>query len=139
MGTITLINSCGPWNSEQPPLGGAPPSHTLASRSAWSFFVPLSPLKGNPCPLVQPPINGKIEPSQAKYTFKDQVVISCNTGYNVLKVPEPLALMGAFGALGQILSSPPPEETWGHWGALHVSGIRARGMSVFKDAYNVLG
>ncbi|KAM6127464.1 LOW QUALITY PROTEIN: mannan-binding lectin serine protease 1-like [Phoenicopterus ruber ruber] len=39
---------------------------------------------GNPCPLVQPPING-IEPSQAKYTFKDQVVISCNTGYKVLK------------------------------------------------------
>ncbi|KAM6122088.1 LOW QUALITY PROTEIN: mannan-binding lectin serine protease 1-like [Pterocles gutturalis] len=40
---------------------------------------------GNPCPLVQPPINGKIEPSQAKYTFKDQVVISCDTGYKVLK------------------------------------------------------
>ncbi|NWW79543.1 MASP1 protease, partial [Climacteris rufus] len=40
---------------------------------------------GNPCPLVQPPINGKIEPSQAKYTFKDQVVISCNAGYKVLK------------------------------------------------------
>ncbi|KAM9274722.1 mannan-binding lectin serine protease 1 [Cariama cristata] len=40
---------------------------------------------GNPCPMVQPPINGKIEPSQAKYTFKDQVVISCNTGYKVLK------------------------------------------------------
>ncbi|XP_034638572.1 mannan-binding lectin serine protease 1 isoform X2 [Trachemys scripta elegans] len=40
---------------------------------------------GNPCPLVQPPINGKIEPSQATYTFKDQVVVSCNTGYNVLK------------------------------------------------------
>ncbi|KFR00594.1 Mannan-binding lectin serine protease 1, partial [Nipponia nippon] len=40
---------------------------------------------GNPCPLVQPPINGKIEPSQAQYTFKDQVVISCNTGYKVLK------------------------------------------------------
>ncbi|XP_039344955.1 mannan-binding lectin serine protease 1 isoform X5 [Mauremys reevesii] len=40
---------------------------------------------GNPCPLVQPPLNGKIEPSQAKYTFKDQVVVSCNTGYNVLK------------------------------------------------------
>lgn len=35
---------------------------------------------------MQPPINGKIEPSQAKYTFKDQVVISCNTGYKVLKV-----------------------------------------------------
>ncbi|XP_032633192.1 mannan-binding lectin serine protease 1 isoform X2 [Chelonoidis abingdonii] len=40
---------------------------------------------GNPCPLVQPPLNGRIEPSQAKYTFKDQVVISCNTGYNMLK------------------------------------------------------
>ncbi|XP_025058514.1 mannan-binding lectin serine protease 1 isoform X3 [Alligator sinensis] len=40
---------------------------------------------GNPCPLVQPPINGKIDPSQARYTFKDQVVISCNPGYKVLK------------------------------------------------------
>ncbi|XP_066475312.1 mannan-binding lectin serine protease 1 [Tiliqua scincoides] len=40
---------------------------------------------GDPCPLVEPPVNGKIEPSQATYTFKDQVVISCSTGYNVLK------------------------------------------------------
>ncbi|XP_062987844.1 mannan-binding lectin serine protease 1 isoform X3 [Elgaria multicarinata webbii] len=40
---------------------------------------------GDPCPLLEPPPNGKIEPSQARYTFKDQVVISCNTGYNVLK------------------------------------------------------
>uniref|UniRef100_A0ACB8FC89 Mannan-binding lectin serine protease 1 n=1 Tax=Sphaerodactylus townsendi TaxID=933632 RepID=A0ACB8FC89_9SAUR len=40
---------------------------------------------GDPCPLVEPPLNGKIEPSQATYTFKDQVVISCHTGYNVLK------------------------------------------------------
>lgn len=50
------------------------------------FCSACSLFKGNPCPLVQPPINGKIEPSQAKYTFKDQVVISCNTGYKVLKV-----------------------------------------------------
>ncbi|XP_015270725.1 PREDICTED: mannan-binding lectin serine protease 1 [Gekko japonicus] len=40
---------------------------------------------GDPCPLVEPPLNGRIEPSQATYTFKDQVVVSCNTGYNVLK------------------------------------------------------
>lgn len=29
---------------------------------------------------------GKIEPSQAVYSFKDQVLISCDTGYKVLKV-----------------------------------------------------
>nr|XP_028587723.1 mannan-binding lectin serine protease 1 isoform X4 [Podarcis muralis] len=40
---------------------------------------------GDPCPLVEPPPHGKIEPSQATYTFKDQVVVSCNTGYNILK------------------------------------------------------
>ncbi|XP_063162323.1 mannan-binding lectin serine protease 1 isoform X2 [Candoia aspera] len=40
---------------------------------------------GDPCPLLEPPINGKLEPSQATYTFKDQVVISCNTGYTVVK------------------------------------------------------
>lgn len=66
-----------------------------AGWKSWDFacapFIPLFIFicflfKGNPCPLVQPPINGKIEPSQAKYTFKDQVVISCNTGYKVLKV-----------------------------------------------------
>lgn len=70
-------------------------SATWAGWKSWDFtFAPFIPLlsficflsKGNPCPLVQPPINGKIEPSQAKYTFKDQVVISCNTGYKVLKV-----------------------------------------------------
>ncbi|XP_061493588.1 mannan-binding lectin serine protease 1 isoform X3 [Rhineura floridana] len=40
---------------------------------------------GDLCPLVEPPLNGKIEPSQATYTFKDQVVVSCSTGYKVLK------------------------------------------------------
>ncbi|XP_060130226.1 mannan-binding lectin serine protease 1 isoform X3 [Zootoca vivipara] len=40
---------------------------------------------GDPCPLVEPPPHGRIEPSQATYTFKDQVVVSCNTGYNILK------------------------------------------------------
>ena len=28
---------------------------------------------------------GKIEPSQAVYSFKDQVLVSCDTGYKVLK------------------------------------------------------
>ncbi|XP_054409089.1 mannan-binding lectin serine protease 1 isoform X5 [Pongo abelii] len=40
---------------------------------------------GNECPELQPPVHGKIEPSQAKYSFKDQVLVSCDTGYKVLK------------------------------------------------------
>ncbi|XP_040205527.1 mannan-binding lectin serine protease 1 isoform X1 [Rana temporaria] len=40
---------------------------------------------GVSCPDLQEPSNGKIEPSQTKYTFKDQAVITCNTGYRVLK------------------------------------------------------
>ncbi|MBN3276696.1 MASP1 protease, partial [Polyodon spathula] len=40
---------------------------------------------GNPCPVPQPPENGKIEPVLAQYSFKDQVLITCDTGYNVLK------------------------------------------------------
>ncbi|XP_029795517.1 mannan-binding lectin serine protease 1 isoform X2 [Suricata suricatta] len=40
---------------------------------------------GNECPDLQPPVHGKIEPLQAKYSFKDQVLISCDTGYKVLK------------------------------------------------------
>ncbi|KAK2505092.1 hypothetical protein MC885_001254 [Smutsia gigantea] len=40
---------------------------------------------GNECPDLQPPVHGKIEPVQAKYSFKDQVLISCDMGYRVLK------------------------------------------------------
>ncbi|XP_074154015.1 mannan-binding lectin serine protease 1 isoform X3 [Sminthopsis crassicaudata] len=40
---------------------------------------------GNPCPNLQPLVNGKLDPLQAKYTFKDQVLISCDTGYKVIK------------------------------------------------------
>nr|XP_012326287.1 mannan-binding lectin serine protease 1 isoform X4 [Aotus nancymaae] len=40
---------------------------------------------GNECPELQPPVHGKLEPSQAKYSFKDQVLVSCDTGYKVLK------------------------------------------------------
>lgn len=52
---------------------------------------------------MQPPINGKIEPSQAKYTFKDQVVISCNTGYKVLKVWGDHVELGTWVGKGGIL------------------------------------
>ncbi|XP_032731504.1 mannan-binding lectin serine protease 1 isoform X2 [Lontra canadensis] len=40
---------------------------------------------GNECPEPQPPVHGKIEPLQTTYSFKDQVLISCDTGYKVLK------------------------------------------------------
>ncbi|XP_048660005.1 mannan-binding lectin serine protease 1 isoform X4 [Marmota marmota marmota] len=40
---------------------------------------------GNECPELQPPVHGKIEPLQATYSFKDQVLVSCDTGYKVLK------------------------------------------------------
>ncbi|XP_059955261.1 mannan-binding lectin serine protease 1 isoform X5 [Mesoplodon densirostris] len=40
---------------------------------------------GNECPKLQPPVHGNIEPLQAKYFFKDQALISCDTGYKVLK------------------------------------------------------
>ncbi|XP_078245849.1 mannan-binding lectin serine protease 1-like isoform X3 [Pogona vitticeps] len=40
---------------------------------------------GDSCPPVEPPINGRAEPSQATYTFKDQVVISCNPGFKIVK------------------------------------------------------
>ncbi|XP_052596270.1 mannan-binding lectin serine protease 1 isoform X3 [Peromyscus californicus insignis] len=40
---------------------------------------------GNECPKLQPPAFGKIEPLQAVYSFKDQVLISCDMGYKVLK------------------------------------------------------
>ncbi|XP_060054513.1 mannan-binding lectin serine protease 1 isoform X3 [Erinaceus europaeus] len=40
---------------------------------------------GNECPELRPPIYGSIEPLQVKYSFKDQVLVSCDTGYKVLK------------------------------------------------------
>ncbi|KAL1787983.1 mannan-binding lectin serine protease 1 isoform X2 [Sigmodon hispidus] len=43
---------------------------------------------GNECPKLQPPANGKIEPLQGVYSFKDQVLISCDMGYKVLKDSE---------------------------------------------------
>ncbi|XP_041126272.1 mannan-binding lectin serine protease 1-like isoform X3 [Polyodon spathula] len=48
----------------------------------WKLFYTAV---GNPCPVPQPPENGKIEPVLAQYSFTDQVLITCDTGYNVLK------------------------------------------------------
>lgn len=58
------------------------------------LFCHCSP-PGNECPGLQPPVHGKIEPLQAKYFFKDQVLISCDTGYKVLKVQGPAWEVGA--------------------------------------------
>ncbi|XP_038671702.1 mannan-binding lectin serine protease 1 isoform X2 [Scyliorhinus canicula] len=40
---------------------------------------------GAPCPVVQPPANGTIEPVQDQYSFKDQVQIRCNIGFKFVK------------------------------------------------------
>ncbi|XP_032888097.1 mannan-binding lectin serine protease 1 isoform X2 [Amblyraja radiata] len=40
---------------------------------------------GNPCPVIQPPLNGKVEPVLEIYTFKDQVQIRCNVGFKFVK------------------------------------------------------
>ncbi|XP_053566234.1 mannan-binding lectin serine protease 1 isoform X2 [Bombina bombina] len=57
-------------------------SDNSGENSGWRLSYTVT---GTECPDLQPPVNGKIEPVQSKYTFKDQVVISCNPGYNVLK------------------------------------------------------
>lgn len=41
---------------------------------------------GNPCPVIQPPLNGKVEPVLEIYSFKDQVQIRCNVGFKFVKV-----------------------------------------------------
>ncbi|KAG9493928.1 hypothetical protein GDO78_001672 [Eleutherodactylus coqui] len=40
---------------------------------------------GVSCSDLRPPTNGKIEPSQSEYTFKEQVVVTCNPGYRIIK------------------------------------------------------
>ncbi|XP_078463943.1 mannan-binding lectin serine protease 1-like [Lampetra planeri] len=41
--------------------------------------------KGTPCPMVVEPAHGFIEPVQDSYSFKDQVVFFCNTGYRLIQ------------------------------------------------------
>ncbi|XP_051778188.1 mannan-binding lectin serine protease 1 isoform X1 [Erpetoichthys calabaricus] len=40
---------------------------------------------GTPCPVPKPPENGKIVPALNKYSFKDQVLITCDPGFKILK------------------------------------------------------
>lgn len=86
LGSSTLIRPCF--------LGTGLSWWGLSLFSHLLFFHCSPP--GNECPGLQPPVHGKIEPLQDKYFFKDQVLVSCDTGYKVLKVqgpawePEPL-------------------------------------------------
>ncbi|KAM8771134.1 mannan-binding lectin serine protease 1 isoform 3-T3 [Rhynchonycteris naso] len=57
-------------------------SDNSGENRGWKLSYTAS---GKECPELQPPVHGKIEPLQAKYFFKDQVLISCDTGYKVLK------------------------------------------------------
>ncbi|KAG8445060.1 hypothetical protein GDO86_009995 [Hymenochirus boettgeri] len=57
-------------------------SDNSGENGGWSLTYSVT---GTPCPDLRPPVNGKLEPFQSKYTFKDQVVTSCNEGYHVLR------------------------------------------------------
>ncbi|XP_048202936.1 mannan-binding lectin serine protease 1 isoform X2 [Perognathus longimembris pacificus] len=57
-------------------------SDNSGENQGWRLSYTAS---GNECPKLKPPVHGNIEPLQATYFFKDQVVITCDTGYKVLK------------------------------------------------------
>ncbi|KAM6443874.1 mannan-binding lectin serine protease 1 isoform 1-T1 [Liasis olivaceus] len=85
------LKDLGPFCGERPPARIETRSNHIqilfhsdnsGENGGWKLTYTTT---GDPCPLLEPPLNGKLEPSQATYTFKDQVVISCNTGYNVVK------------------------------------------------------
>ncbi|XP_059846898.1 mannan-binding lectin serine protease 1 isoform X9 [Hypanus sabinus] len=40
---------------------------------------------GSPCPVIQPPLNGQVEPVLEHYSFKDQIQIRCNAGFKFVK------------------------------------------------------
>ncbi|XP_069331313.1 mannan-binding lectin serine protease 1 isoform X3 [Eulemur rufifrons] len=84
-------NVLGPFCGEKAPEPINTQSHRVqimfrsdnsGENRGWRLFYRAT---GNECPDLQPPLNGKIEPLQANYSFKDQVLISCDTGYKVLK------------------------------------------------------
>lgn len=81
----------GPFCGEKSPEAISTQSHSVqilfrsdnsGENRGWRLSYRAA---GNECPKLQPPVYGKIEPSQAVYSFKDQVLVSCNTGYKVLK------------------------------------------------------
>uniref|UniRef100_A0A8C9A448 MBL associated serine protease 1 n=1 Tax=Prolemur simus TaxID=1328070 RepID=A0A8C9A448_PROSS len=84
-------NVLGPFCGEKAPEPINTQSHSVqimfrsdnsGENRGWRLFYRAT---GNECPDLHPPVNGKIEPLQANYSFKDQVLISCDTGYKVLK------------------------------------------------------
>ncbi|XP_045395851.1 mannan-binding lectin serine protease 1 isoform X3 [Lemur catta] len=84
-------NILGPFCGEKAPEPINTQSHSVqimfrsdnsGENRGWRLFYRAT---GNECPDLHPPVNGKIEPLQANYSFKDQVLISCDTGYKVLK------------------------------------------------------
>ncbi|XP_049736501.1 mannan-binding lectin serine protease 1 isoform X3 [Elephas maximus indicus] len=85
------LKSLGPFCGEKAPGPINTQSHSVqilfhsdnsGENRGWKLSYSAA---GNECPVLQPPVHGKIEPLQAKYSFKDQVLISCDTGYKVQK------------------------------------------------------
>ncbi|XP_023407363.2 mannan-binding lectin serine protease 1 isoform X2 [Loxodonta africana] len=85
------LKSLGPFCGEKAPGPINTQSHSVqilfhsdnsGENRGWKLSYSAA---GNDCPVLQPPVHGKIEPLQAKYSFKDQVLISCDTGYKVQK------------------------------------------------------
>ncbi|XP_004577830.1 mannan-binding lectin serine protease 1 isoform X3 [Ochotona princeps] len=84
-------NVWGPYCGEKAPEAISTQSHSVqilfrsdnsGENRGWKLSYRAA---GNECSELQPPIQGKIEPLQTTYFFKDQVLISCDTGYKVLK------------------------------------------------------
>uniref|UniRef100_A0A5F9DQF4 Mannan-binding lectin serine protease 1 n=1 Tax=Oryctolagus cuniculus TaxID=9986 RepID=A0A5F9DQF4_RABIT len=84
-------NVWGPYCGEKAPEAISTQSHSVqilfrsdnsGENRGWRLSYRAA---GNECSELQPPDQGKIEPLQAKYFFKDQVLVSCDTGYKVLK------------------------------------------------------
>ncbi|KAM9316565.1 mannan-binding lectin serine protease 1 [Gastrophryne carolinensis] len=55
-------------------------SDNSGENGGWKLTYTVT---GVSCPNLQAPLNGKIEPAQSTYTFKDQAVITCNPGFRV--------------------------------------------------------
>lgn len=84
-------NAYGPFCGEKAPEPISTQSHSVqilfhsdnsGENRGWRLSYRAA---GNECPELRPPVHGKIEPLQTTYSFKDQVLISCDTGYKVLK------------------------------------------------------
>lgn len=82
LGPFCGEKSPGPINTQTHNISIRFRSDNSGENRGWKLSYKAA---GKECPGLQPPVQGKIEPLQAKYFFKDQVLISCDTGYKVLK------------------------------------------------------